>query len=245
VKTKSAKTVLSFNWQHDIRPFMEFMSVGHLSNVINFLNYRLVLWIIAIYLDNYRLGLFALASGLTQLLGFLSTPLSQVLMPYLSSYEETDRNRLFIAFSRMHFAVLLALSVFAAGVAHLFVPKLYGNEFKESILPFIILLIGSVFAGQTRIIATMLIADYKLIYNLYSTIVGFVLTLSTNFFFVKWYGIIGAAWAQSITYSGIFLSVHIAIVTVTSISTKNLLLPTKDDVNNAWNRFRRKSQKTI
>lgn len=241
LKIKSAKAVLSFTWRHDIKPFMKFMGIGHLSNVINFFNYRLVLWIIAIYLNNYQLGLFALASGLTQLLGFISTPLSQVLMPYLSSNEKAERNRLFVGFARVHFIILLGLSIFVAAVAPLIIPVLYGSEFYASISPFLILLIGAIFAGQTRIFASLLIANNQIKYNLYATIIGFGLTFMANYYLVSWYGIIGAAWAQSITYTGIFLSVYIAIITFTTVTTKNLFLPTKTDVNNAWKRLRRKS----
>ena len=241
LKIKSAKAVLSFTWRHDIKPFMKFMGIGHLSNVINFFNYRLVLWIIAIYLNNYQLGLFALASGLTQLLGFISTPLSQVLMPYLSSNEQEERNRLFVGFSRVHFLILFLLSLFAALIAPLLIPVLYGTDFNASVLPFLVLLIGAILSGQTRVFASLLIANDQIKYNLYATIIGFGLTFMANFYLVKWYGIVGAAWAQSITYTGIFLSVYVAIITFTSVPTKNLFLPTKTDVNNARKRLSRKS----
>lgn len=240
-KIRMEAIIWSNNWQEQIKPFLKFSGIGHLSNVINFFNYRLVLWIIAVYLDNYQLGLFALASGLTQLLGFISNPLSQVLMPFLSSSSEVERKQLFIRFSRLHFLLLILLCAIAVVVAPLFIPLLYGQEFEASIFPFWILLIGAILSGQTKIFASLLIANDQIKYNLYATIVGFLLTFTSNFILVRWYGIEGAAWAQSITYTGIFLAVYIAIIKFTKVKTVNLFIPNKSELNYAWKRLRRKS----
>jgi O-antigen/teichoic acid export membrane protein len=243
-KIKEEKIELKVSWKHDVKPFLSFMGVGHLSNVINFFNYRLVLWIIALYLDNYQLGLFALAAGLTQLLGFISTPLAQVLMPYLSAEKGAERNKLFLGFSRLHFSLMLMMSIISALIAPLLIPILYGEAFKASTSAFMILLIGAVLSGQTRIFATLLIANNQLKYNLFATIFGFIITFIANFYLVEWYGINGAAWAQSITYAGIFLAVYIAILKFTSVKSLNLLLPDKSDISYARKKLRRKPQQT-
>lgn len=240
-KIRLERIIWTNNWKNQIKPFLKFSGIGHLSNVINFFNYRLVLWIIAVYLDNYQLGLFALASGLTQLLGFISNPLSQVLMPFLSSSTGEERKQLFVRFARLHFTLMIFMSIFAFLVAPPLIPILYGEEFGASILPFWILLIGAILSGQTKIFASLMIANDQIKYNLYATIIGFLLTFVSNFLLVKWYGIEGAAWAQTITYSGIFLAVYFAVIKFTTVKTLNLFFPNKTELSYAWKRFRRKS----
>lgn len=238
------KMNLGIKWKSEIKPFFQFSGLGHVSNVINFFNYRLVLWIIAYYLDNAEVGIFSLAVGLTQLLGFISTPLSQVLMPFLSAENSQERTFMFLRFSRIHFAIMLLFCLIALVLSPIFIPLLYGSEFSRSVIAFNYLLFGALLSNQTRVFASYLIANDQLKYNLYATILGFSITFLSNVYFVKWYGINGAAIAQTITYSGIFLFVYIAIYKFTNVNSLNLFTPGKTEFYYAWNKLRGKSEKS-
>lgn len=231
---------LKLRWNLEIKEFMNFMSLGHLSNIINFFNYRLVLWIIAFYMDNAQVGIFSLAAGLSQLLNFISTPLSQVLMPFLSAESNEGRITLFIRFSRIHFSIIVIMAIFAILLAPIFIPILYGADFKPAVGAFSILIFGIVLSCQSRIFASYFIADNKMKTNLYATIVGFVLTFFFNFYLIKNYGINGASWAQTITYTGIFLFVYIALIKFAKISNYNLFIINREDISYARSKFKRK-----
>jgi O-antigen/teichoic acid export membrane protein len=231
-----------FNWATDISPFVKYMGLGHLSNIINFFNYRLVLWILAYYLTDADVGIFALAAGLTQMLTFISNPLSQVLLPFLSSETSNSRIQTFLKFARFHFSLILILALIGAIIAPILIPFLYGAEFNASIIPFEILLGGALFSCQSRIFAGFLMADNKVKINLWATIIGFLLTISFNFILIKNFGIIGAAWSSFITYMGIFLFIYGAMLFYVKIPKYNLFLINWNDISYAREKLKRRSE---
>ena len=237
----SYEITLKINWEQDIKPFFSYTGIGHLSNVINFFNYRLVLWILAYYLTELEVGIFSLASGLTQMLTFFTNPLSQVLLPFLSSNTNEDRKTVFIRFARVHFTLIFIMAIVGACIAPFLIPILYGIEFNDSVLPFEILIFGILFSCQTKIIAGFLFADNKVTLNLWATIFGFALTLFFNYYLIKHFGITGASWSSFITYVGIFIFVYGATIIKVNLSSVNLFFITGNDLKYARDKFKRKS----
>lgn len=224
------KPSFKFNWLQDIKPFFQYMGLGHLSNIINYFNYRLVLWIIAYYLNEAQVGIYSLAAGLTQILTFISNPLSQVLLPFLSSENNATRITSFIKFARLHFSLIIIIAALGAIFAPFLIPFLYGLDFSDAVIPFEIMIFATVLSCQTKIFAGFLLADNKVIINLLATITGFILTLVFNFILIKKYAIIGASFATSITFIGIFGFVYFVLIKYSNISTKNLFTITKAEM---------------
>lgn len=219
-----------FDWNLDIKPFFQYMGIGHLSNIINFINYKLAIWVLAFYLDEAKVGIYALAGGLTQMLSFISNPLSQVLLPFLSSEDKAQRLKTFIQFSRVHFTIIFLMAIFGIIIAPFLIPLLYGNDFIEAVILFEIMIFPVVLSCQTRIFGSFLLSDNKVNINLYATIIGLFLTVFSNYFLIKNYGMLGASFASSITYLGIFLFLYIVLVTSVKIETKNVFFITKNDI---------------
>jgi O-antigen/teichoic acid export membrane protein len=221
----------------DIKRFSEYMGIGHASNIVSFLNGKLVLWVVALYLDNFDVGIFSLALGLTQLLSFISTPLSQVLLPHISSADGVEARRMFTLFARMNFTVLIIMGVLSAAFAGLVIPIVYGDEFKQSTIPFIILIVGAVFSGQVKIFATLLYSSGLVAYNLYTSLFGLMLAATLNIVLIKAYGVIGAAIAQSLAAIFTFAFIFAVACKKTSLSSLNLFLASKTDLINAWKKI--------
>lgn len=241
VKWRKFRIDYSIKWKLDILPFFKFSGIGHLSNVINFFNYRLVLWVIAYYLDNKQIGVFSLAAGLAQLLTFISAPLSQVLMPFLSSDNEVNRIKTFGRFARIHFTGLIIIALCGVVIAPFAIPFLYGDDFVHSARIFHIMIFGILLSCQTNLIATFFVSSNKIVLNLIATVIGFLLTFSFNFYLVKNWNINGAGFAQTITYSGIFLFVYLALIKFSNRKLINIFVITKEDINYARERFIKKT----
>jgi O-antigen/teichoic acid export membrane protein len=240
-KSFSYKMNLRLKWKSEIQPFFAFMGLGHLSNVINFFNYRLVLWVMAYYLDNGQIGIFSLGAGLAQLINFISNPLAQVLMPFLSAESDEQRLGLFSKFARIHFTLVLGLGLIGILIAVPLIPVVYGAEFKDSGKVFYLIMTGVLFSTQTKQVAGFFISSDKIKLNLYATIVGFTLTFGFNIWLVRDYGIYGAAVAQSITYLGIFLFVYAAMLKFTQFQVKNIFIINRSDINYARKRLKQKA----
>lgn len=234
---------LRVKWQTEIKPFFAFMGLGHLSSVINFFNYRLVLWVLAYYLDHQQIGIFSLGAGLAQLIDFISIPLAQVLMPYLSAETAENRWPMFVKYARLHFSIVLVLGALSVLIAVPLIPVLYGVAFAQSAHVFYMIVGGVILATQTRQIAVFFISSGKIRLNLYATITGFLLTFGFNIWLVRDYGIYGGAIAQTITYSGIFLFVYLALINFTKCNTLNIFFVNRADIEYAKQRLKQKTRR--
>lgn len=237
------KVDFKIDYKTHLRELVHYLGLAHLSNIISFFNGRVVLWVLAYYLDNFQIGIFSISLGLSQILSFISLPLSQVLLPYLSSENQEDRNRLFIVFSKMHFSIMVLMSLFGVVIAPYVIPVLYGAQYAESVIPFFIMILGFVFNSQTRIISSYMFSSNKVVINLYGTIVGFVSTIFFYFVLIQKYGIIGAAISTTLTYSAIFLFTYLILIKSLKKYGRNYLFLTRSDVLLIRQRLQSKSKK--
>lgn len=231
------------SWAEDVKPFFTFMGLGHVSGIINFFNYRLVLWILVYYLDNEQVGYFSLAFGLTQMLTLVSNPLAQVLFPVLCSEEENKRKTTFVLFARAHFSILLIMAIVGIFIAPFLIPQLYGADFYHSTIPFQLLIIPTLFSCQTKIFTSYLFAESRISTILWATLTGFFCTLIFNFILIQEFGINGAAISSSITFLGIFFFIYIALLLGKALPSKNLFILTPENINDAKRKFKERRKR--
>ena len=228
-KHYSYKFSFKFNWKNDIQPFVRFMGLDHLANIVTFFNNRLVLWIIAFYMSNESVGLFALAFGITQLLTMLSNPLSQVLFPVIWSEDAKKHLKTYIVFCRAHFSILLCISIVGFIIAPFVLPIVYGVDFSSSVLPLQIMFLPAIFSCQTKIFTGILFAENKVKIYLFSALAGLVVTLALNFTLIPSFGIEGAAIASSLSFITTFIVVYLAMALNVKLPSNNLFFLTKSD----------------
>lgn len=194
--------------KEEIYPFMKYLGTGHLSNVLNFFNYRLDIWFISFYNGMEQLGLYSLAVSVSQLLLMGSNPLVYVLFPYLSSEKNKDKKLDRLAFfSRVNIFILFIAFIFMFIFGGFLIPFVYGADFDKCLEAFYIMLFSSFFLGVTKVFATYLASENKVHYNLIATILGFIITLSLNFLLIPIYGIKGAAFTSLFAYLTILIFV--------------------------------------
>lgn len=199
------------NWKQDFGTFFKFTGLNHLSHILLFFNHRLILWIIAFYLDNWELGVFSLGMGLAQLLYLFSNPLTLILESFLSSDKTENRGELFSRFSRIQFTSVLIVCIIAALISPFIVPLIYGNEFSYSVSILNIIMIGVIMSCQSGIISSFFLASNQLKHNVISSSIGVFITLISAPLLIKEYQLIGAAFAQILTYLGIFIYLLITV----------------------------------
>lgn len=217
VGLKNPITILFFSYVFSI----------YIGTIINFMNYRMDLWIVNYYLSEEELGLYALSGNIIQLFITISVVVSSVLLPYLSG--KISESQSMIAFSRssrMNFLFILIGVIIAFLTAEYLIPKVYGEEFNGSVLPLLIILPGVLLSCSTQLFATLIVAKNKNILNIISTSCGLVVTLILDLILIPEYGIVGAAWATTIAYSTTFILTFILCITVLKIPLQNYFFPT-------------------
>lgn len=184
-----------------LRPIVVFSLIGHVSNLINLINYRFDVWVVDTYKGAAELGLYAVAVGVAQLLFNIPEPFSRVVQPYLFGQVRNEMLTRFKAIARINFTVLVGLALMMALCAHLFMPMLFGEAFARSVSPLRLLLPGVVLSGAAKLLAQLVIQGGLQHFNLIGASVAAVITITLDLLLIPQMGIQGAAIATTISYA--------------------------------------------
>lgn|GEM_PF-6122448 len=233
-KTGYVNFSFDFNWKDDFKAFFRFAGLNHLSKIFIFLNHRIILWFIALYLDNWHVGIFSLAIGLAQVL----TSFSVVLESFLSSENRVDQAAIFSIFSRVQFTLVFTICLLVTILSPYLVPFIYGVEFTESIGVLNIVIVGILFAYQSGNFSSLLVAGDQIKYNVVSSSMGILVTVITAPLLIEKYSIIGAAYSQLIAYLTVFGFQYITILIKTEVD-RNLFFITRSDFKYVCSQLRK------
>ncbi len=193
-----------------IRPIIAFSLVGHLSNLINLVNYRFDVWVVDQYHGASALGLYAVAVGVGQLLFYVPEPFSRVVQPYLYGQRKDELLPRFKMVARLNFSAVLVLSVGLAFMAPWLIPILFGDVFGSSVTALWLLLPGILFSSAFKLLAQLVVQGGGQRFNLLATSIGALVTILLDLALIPLWGIEGAAIASTISY----LSILVAVLSV-------------------------------
>lgn len=188
---------------------------AYLGTIISFLHLRIDQLIINFFLNPVAVGFYAISAGLTERLWLLSESAGTILFPRISSEsDETEKKR----FTPLLCRNILLLTVVGAGtlfyLGRWLIELLYSTEYLDSIPAFKILLIGTIFVSGSKILANDISGRGKPLINSYINGVSLVVNILLNIILIPQYGIVGAAWATTISYSMVFLVRLIAYIKI-------------------------------
>jgi O-antigen/teichoic acid export membrane protein len=136
----------------------------------------------------------------------ITAAINIVMFPHFSSQKNLSKAKedLVLVF-KVNAYIIAAISLFMFLISAWLIPLFYGIEFSPSVLPFNILVLGTLFLSMAQVFGHFFGAMNKNWLNsiLYS-IVLFVLA-GLSFLLVPNYGIIGGAWASTASYVLLFL----------------------------------------
>ncbi|MCB0758187.1 MAG: polysaccharide biosynthesis C-terminal domain-containing protein [Flavobacteriales bacterium] len=183
-----------------LRPFLAFVLVGYVSNIINLINYRFDIWVVGSYAGTAQLGLYAVAVGMGQLFFYVPEPFSRVVQPYL--YGDMDKVLLdkFKFIVRINLTSVAVLSIMLGGVAPWLIPLLFGKTFTGSVIALQWLLPGIVFVSGSKLISLLVVQGGYIRFNLVATAIAAALTIALDLVLIPRWGILGASIASSISY---------------------------------------------
>jgi O-antigen/teichoic acid export membrane protein len=129
-------------------------------------------------------------------LGLIPDTVSRAYLPRLSR-DANARETLTPKVFRMTLAACLLMSVVVIAASPFMLRLLYGEDFAQSIQPFMLLVPGILFFGSTRVLGVYFWAKKKPQYGLASNWVAFVTTTVVTIFLVSRIGMLGAAAGKS------------------------------------------------
>lgn len=178
-----------------------FSFIAYLGNLFQFLSYRLDFWLVDFYLGKSQLGIYSLATALSQLIWLLPRSVAMVLYPYAASASAEKAIRYTVIISNIVFYGCLILIVSELIFFYKALPILYGQEFTSAYPILSVLMIGIFPFAVATVVGTYFASLGKYRINLVAAILGVTSCFIFYPIFINKYGLFGAAIASNLSYT--------------------------------------------
>ncbi len=213
-----------------IRNFAVYGLKSYTGNIFAFLHYRIDQFIINILLNPAAVGFYSISAAFSEKILIISQSAATVVFPRISS--ETDKKRL-KEFTPMICRTVLLLTLLSAIIIAVsgkwIIVFFFSEKFMDSVLPFRILLIGTVVMAGAKILANDIAGRGKPEINTYITIGSVFLNIILNLFLIPSFGIVGAAWATVISYLSFYIAIVLIYVRISGNQISDVVFPKKTD----------------
>jgi O-antigen/teichoic acid export membrane protein len=187
--------------KEDWRKFFSYSFVVFITNIIQFLAYRVDYWLVAFYKGEEALGLYSLAVKLSQLFWILPLLFAGIIFPQTADNKVVNYELRVTALVRITVAILLVIELAALVIARPIIPYVFGEAYERSIVPFIYLLPGYFLLSINILLAAYYAGKKQLHINLIGSTMCFLIVLFLDLLLIPRYGINGAAIASTVAYS--------------------------------------------
>lgn len=183
-----------------LKKFALFSSLAYFANIFQFFAYKLDFWFIDSYTSKMELGVYSLATQLSQLLWILPQAIAGVLYIYASSNNEKEAIRYTIKLKQLVVVLSLIFAVSGLILGYFYIPIIYGSDFKNTVNLMIWFMIGVIPFGVTTIIASLFAARGEFKINFILSTIMFLISAILYTLLIPKYGTIGGAIASSLSY---------------------------------------------
>ena len=196
--------------------------------IIN-LNFKADIYMVKYYLDSKEVGLYSLGVSIAEMLWLVPEAISLVLFAKVSNIDKSKDKYFTSKVCRFSLNVSTIGTVILFFTADKLIPLMYGNDFVPSVMPLKILLPGIVMMNLYLILHADLTARGKALVTLKVFLLALVVNILLNIKMIPAYGINGAAFSSTVSYSlgAILLAYIYSKITGTSFAA--LFIMKKDD----------------
>lgn len=189
----SSKTVLIKIW-----PVM-------LTSALIFVFTRIDIFLLSFLMSNEEVGIYSVATQLTEPLSFVITAFSLSIIPNIKEISDTnERNKLVVKYLKFVNLYSLFVVICCFLIGDFAINLFYGNGYSQSYDVLILLAFSKVFVFANTFLSTIMIVDSRYMARLFRTLVALILNLLLALVLIPEYGMQGAAISVTVTQ---FLSV--------------------------------------
>lgn len=232
----SGGIILKFNRGY-VKKIFHYGFQAYLGNLIAFLNLRIDLLIINHFMNTKEVGYYSISVGLAEKLWMVSSVISVVLFPLVASEKEEKKKKEFtprVTRAVFFFNSIGYLLIFALG--SWFILLLYTDVYSPAIAPLRILIFGALPLSVSKVLSSDIAGRGKPIINTIMGGIVLVINVTLNLILIPSYGIIGAAWATSISYIIHFVLKVGIYCRISGNKWKDVLIPKKTDIQTYWSK---------
>jgi len=185
-----------------IKSVFGFVKSCYISNVANFLNFRIDQWFILGFGGNASLGLYSVAVNMAEKLWIIPDSIAAILYPGIAAMD--NHKKVIKSINKIIFLGSVA-GLLGWGLIFLILDKLiiliYKSEYLQVSQVIKILFPGIIMFSIGKIVTCFLSGVGRPDLRVKPSVIGTVSNLILNIFFVRKYGIEGAAFSTTISYT--------------------------------------------
>jgi O-antigen/teichoic acid export membrane protein len=224
-----------------LRTLAAFGLRAQLSTVLQFLSYRLDLFILNATAGLGAAGIYSVATLLAEAVWYIPNAIGLVLAPRVAAGVEGEDDESTAAICRATVLVSVAGALVVAALAPLLVLVLFGSAFLSAVVPLWVLLPGVVAVGLDKPIASYQLGRGRPQISLYVALLATPVTVAAYVLLIPRYGIVGAATGSTISYIATTAIEVFFLHRVSPLRLRNLVIPRRSDWRlyvSAWQRLR-------
>ena len=211
----------------------------YFANTISYLNYRLDMFLIALYLVPSAVGIYSITVGVAERLFIVPKALATVLFPKISSLNNIAANEFTPKIIRHTFFIMTISSLLLIFLAAPMIKTLFGEGFLPAVTPLIILLPGIIAFGISGVLAADLAGRGKPRFAVYASFAALIVNISFNIIFIPRWGISGSAFASTVAYVVDTFIILTAFLMISRKSLIDVLVIKKEDFEDYFHLFLR------
>jgi len=211
------------------KAFFSYSGIVLITNIIQFLAYRIDYWIIDYYHDKNELGLYSLAVKFGQMLWFLPLLLAGILFPRIAGKADPGEEQRWEVLIRLMMSGFFVCIILSGLLSFWLIPLLAGEDFSGSVWPFINRLPGLLFFCYNIIFAAYFAGISKLNINLRGSVLCLALVVIADFILIPRWGATGASLASTIAYTAAGFHHLYMYAKIKNVSLFSMITANRDD----------------
>jgi O-antigen/teichoic acid export membrane protein len=209
---------------------VRFGGQGQITALIQLLNYRLDVFLILVFVNTSGVGLYTVASSQTEGLWIIANSVAIVLLTSITPADDARAADATPAVCRNTMLVTALGAAGAALIAWLWIPVVFGEAYRDSVLPYLLLLPGTVAIAGAKILGSYVFSRGRPIINAWIALATLLATIPTDIIFIHLFGVPGAALGTTLGYC---LTLALSAYAYRALSGRPVLpalLPQREDV---------------
>lgn len=216
---------------HVLKEHFSFVAKTGVTNLIGLLNYKVDLFLVQYFLGLAATGIYSIAIVIAELLWFVSSSVTIAAYGRIGSSNKDESERLVVRIVQLNLIILTVIFPLLYAIAYIAIPIVFGSPYEAALTPLLVMLPGVLVYGAASSLSAYFTNQLGM--PGLSAKVAFVslsINLVLSVVLIPSFGLIGAAFATSVSYLiGISVMGYL-FVTYSNVSAMELLCPRREQI---------------
>ncbi len=184
-----------------LKDSVKFGVKGYLVNVINLLNYRLDMFMVAFFMNVTFVGYYSISVALAETLWYFPAAVGAVIFAHTPGLSTGEANTSTPRICRNTFFIIIIAALILFALSRYIIILLFGSAFLPALRSLWILLPGVVVFSIAKVLGNEMTGRGKPIINAIASATSLGINIPMNIVLIPMWGISGAAFASTVSYA--------------------------------------------